>query len=103
MRLYPFQSPGGVSSGALARAAEHHLVRERRQSPPCDERGIEVAHRAGGGVARVGEYRFLRILALAVRAFERRARQVHFAAHLNPAPRSATQTERNGANGPDVR
>ena len=76
------------SSRRSAPELGHDLIGERRQPALRDERRIEVAHRAGGGVARVGEQRLAGLLALAVRPLERRPRQEHLAAHLDPARRA---------------
>ena len=62
-----------------------------------DERRIEIPHRAGRGVARVREQRLAGVLALAVHALERGARQVDLAADLDRgrrARRAATAESR---------
>ena len=59
------------------------LIGEGRKSSFRDERGVEVAHRAGCGVSRVHEERFACVFTLAIHAVESRPRQIHFAAHLD--------------------
>ena len=81
----------------------HDLIGERRQTAFRDESGIEIAHRAGGRVARVLEQGLAGVLPLAVHALERRARQIHFAADLEPAVGRAAELQRNRANRSDIR
>ena len=59
-----------------------HAVAPDRQRPRRGELGVELADRAGGGVARVGEGRLARLGALLVQPGESRQRQVDLAAHL---------------------
>jgi hypothetical protein len=74
------------------------LVRPGAQRAARHLRRIEVAHGAGGRVARVGEGRFARVFALAVHPLERRARQVDLAAHLEAAGRHVAERQRDRAN-----
>jgi hypothetical protein len=74
------------------------LIEVRAQAPLGDERRIEVAERAGGGVARIGEERFALVLTVAVEANERGARKEDFAADLDRASRCAGETQRHASN-----
>src|SRR6476661_11151842 len=65
--------------------ARYDLICERGEPPLGDERRVQIAHRAGGGVARVLEQRLAGFLTLAVDALELRARQEHLTAYLYPA------------------
>ena len=68
-----------------------------------DERRIEVAHRAGGGVARIHEQRLARCFLLLVHPLEGLLRQVHLAADLDAARRAVLELQRDGADRPHVR
>ncbi|OPZ83916.1 MAG: hypothetical protein BWY76_02065 [bacterium ADurb.Bin429] len=66
--------------------------------------GIELAHRAGGGVARIGEGRFAALLTLSVDAVELGAGEVHLAANLDDAAQvgNRAQPQRHGGDGADI-
>ena len=72
-----------------------------RQRPCGGELGVELADRAGGGVARVGEGRLTSGGARLVQLREVRARQVDLAAHLELGG-SAGHPQGDRADGPEV-
>ena len=67
---------------------------------------IELAERAGRGVARIGKWRLARRDALVIEPLERAPRQDHFAAHLeqprHPAVRRMDQAQRHAFDCADV-
>ena len=88
--------------------SDDQLIDECAHVAPRDQRRLEIAHRAGGGVARVGEQGLAGLLELAVDPLERGARQEHFTANLDASGgrrrRARPDAERQGnrANGADV-
>src|SRR5687768_13572345 len=80
------------------------LIGERTQSASGDERRIEIAQRAGGGVTRILEQRLARPLALGIDFVEGLSRQVDFAANLDSARRRLPrETQRYRPDRPHVR
>ena len=68
-----------------------------------NERRVKTLQRAAGGIARIGEQRLLRRLALCVKTLEHRPRHKHFAAYLKlTRPVAVLQDERNAPYRPDV-
>ncbi len=80
----------------------HELIDKRAHVALRHQRRIQIPHRAGRGVAGVGEERLARVVELAIDALERRARQVHLAADLDAPRGAAAQRQRNRANRADI-
>src|SRR6185437_3851854 len=68
--------------GFKVRAGREQGIAEELESPRRGDARIQHPHRAGRGIARVGEARQLLLLALLVQALECGARHEHLAAHL---------------------
>ena len=60
-----------------------HRIGEEFQRPRLGDAGVELAHRAGRGVARVGEHRLALLLALLVQREEGIVREIDLAADLD--------------------
>ena len=60
-----------------------HRIGEELQRPRLGDAGVELAHRAGRGVARVGEHRLAGLLALLVQREEGIVREIDLAADLD--------------------
>ncbi len=73
----------------------YELVHIGRQAALRDQRRVQIAHRARGGVAGIGKEGLARLFAFAVRPLERRARHEHLAADVDPARRTAAKAEWN--------
>ena len=80
----------GCDALAVARAVDPDGERPRRRDP-----GVELAQRAGGGVARVRGGRLSGRDLLLVEAAEAREREVDLAAHLHQRRRLALERERD--------
>src|SRR5205085_554303 len=90
-----------VGGEGFALAAQD-VVGEEVEAAARDDLRVELADRAGGGVARVGELRLVRLLALEVERREGPARQIRLAAHLHLPALSDLQAEREAADGAHV-
>ena len=88
------QQRRSAAVGSAVRCGPTYLIDERAEPALRHQRRIEIPHRPGRGVARVREQRLAGLLALVVHPLERRARQVHLAAHFESRaggpPRSAS-------------
>src|SRR5438552_3170432 len=86
--------------------AREHIIGEHIQPPLSHHCRVELANRAGRGVARIRKPRLALFLALGVNLFKDFARQVSFAAHFDLVGyflRSVPQPERHAANRAHVR
>ncbi len=73
----------------------HQLIRPRREAAPGHQRRIEIPHRPGRGVARVGVERLARVLLFLVDALEVLLREIDLAAHFDAPLRPAAQRQRD--------
>ena len=79
-------------SGCVAKSRADDLIHPRAEMAFGDLARIELTHRAGCGVSRIGKRRLAGRLALLIDAVELRPRKVDFAAHLERAGRRPPQT-----------
>ena len=84
------------------RPTANHLVRKRPESAFRHQRRIQIPHRAGRRVARVGKQRLAGVLTFLVDPRKGRPREEEFAADLQPSGGAALQRQRNRADGADV-
>src|SRR5207244_13053842 len=76
---------------------------EDPQAATARDLGVELAQRARGGVARVGEGGLARLLALAVELYEAGLGEIDLAAHLHqPGPALAREPPRHVHYGTEV-
>jgi hypothetical protein len=67
------------------------VVGKRRQATPGNQLRIQIPHRAGRDISRVGVQRFAGLLALLVDALEVGAWQVYLATYFDGSRRSVAQ------------
>ena len=101
------REPGAALSSALgpgsASPGGNGAVDPHREIASGGLLWVELPHRAGGGVPRIREEWLPPLAALAVRRLEGRGGQVHLAAHVHAAGEPLPQSERDRADGPEVR
>src|SRR5262249_23648041 len=71
-------------------------------TPASYQSGLEIAHRPGGGIARIGKERLAFVLAFLVDALERTAREEDLAAHFDAAFRRTLERKWNRPYGAHV-
>src|SRR5439155_5895013 len=84
-------------------AGRFDVEAENPQATAARDLGVELAQRARGGVARVGESGLARLLALAVELYEAGLGEIDLAAHLHePGPALSREPQRHVHHGTEV-